>query len=287
MNRWTALIGTVLVGLFLASTVIIVDTDEVAVVYRFGAINRVVSPGLSAQLPNPIENSERLEVTKIRTIELAQIRLLTADFNLVELKPVLQYTIKDPKTYVLSYAEPDQVLQQLVEAVITTTMARSQIDSETFLKRALLQQRIIQQLRIDLDAAQLGIQVVAFELRELSAPSAVVDAFNEVSSARGDKDTMILSAQSYASKHIPDTRGQATGKIEAAHGLAAQIRSEASIRTAHFRSLLDSYKKEPEAIRSQLRQESWENISSSATLLQSSANTQMVFSHSLELHKKP
>ena len=97
MNRWTALIGTVLVGLFLASTVIIVDTDEVAVVYRFGAIHRVVSPGLSAHLPNPIEHSERLEVTKIRTIELAQIWLLTADFNLVELKPVLQYTIKDPK----------------------------------------------------------------------------------------------------------------------------------------------------------------------------------------------
>ena len=157
----------------------------------------------------------------------------------------MQYTIKDPKTYVLSYAEPDQVLQQLVEAVITTTMARSQIDSETFLKRALLQQRIIQQLRVDLDAAQLGIQVVVLSFGELSAPSAVVDAFNEVSSARGDKDTMILSAQSYASKHIPDTRGQATGKIEAAHGLAAQIRSEASIRTAHFRSLLDSYKKNP------------------------------------------
>ena len=286
MKKLPFIVGIFLFGLLLASSVIIVDTDEVAVVYRFGAIHRVVSPGLSAQLPNPIEHSERLEVTKIRTIELEQIRLLTADFNLVELKPVLQYTIQDPQIYVLSYAEPDKVLQQLVEAVIATTMARSQIDSETFLKRALLQQRIIQQLRVDLDAIQMGIQVVAFELRELSAPSAVVDAFNEVSSARGDKDTMILSAQSYASKRIPDIRGQAKGTIEAAHGQAAQIRSEASIRIAHYRSLLDSYQKAPKAIRNQLRQESWEKIVGSATVLQSTERTQLIFNHSLEL-KRP
>ena len=75
---------------------------------------------------------------------------------------------------------------------------------------------------------------------------------NEVSSARGDKDTMILSAQSYASKLLPDTRGQAKGKIEKAYGKAAQIRSEASIRTAHFQSLY-SAQKTPQAIRTQLR----------------------------------
>ena len=287
MSKWPALLGLLLAGIILASTMIIVDTDEVAVVYRFGAVQRVVSPGLSAQLPFPIEHSERLEVTKIRTIELEQIRLLTADVNLVELKPVLQYTIQDPKAYVLSYSEPDRVLQQMVEAVITTTLGRSQIDPEAFLKRALLQQRIIQQLKIDLESTPLGIQVVAFELRELSAPSAVVDAFNEVSSARGDKDTMILSAQSYASKLLPDTRGQAKGKIEKAYGKAAQIRSEASIRTAHFQSLYSSFQKTPQAIRTQLRKESWEKILGSATILQSSAQTQLVLNHSLQLESTP
>ena len=37
----------------------------------------------------------------------------------------------------------------------------------------------------------------------------VIDTFNEISSARGEKDTMILSAQSYSSKIIPDARGEA------------------------------------------------------------------------------
>ena len=287
MKNGMRLLAVLIIGLILSSTVMVVDTDEVAIVYRFGAIQRVVSPGLSAHLPVPIEHSERLEVTKIRTIELEQIRLLTADVNLVELKPVLQYTIRDPQTYVLSYSNPDGVLQQLVEAVITTTLGRSQIDPETFLKRALLQQRIIQQLKQDLEGAQLGIQVVAFELRELSAPSAVVDAFNEVSSARGDKDTMILSAQSYASKLLPDTRGQAKGKTEKAYGKAAQIRSEAGIRTAQFQSLLDSYQRSPAAIRSQLRRESWLRIQGNAQILQAADQTQLVLNHVLAEQATP
>lgn len=278
MKRWYAIVCGVMTSLLLVTSMIVVDTDEAAIVYRFGAINRVVSPGLSFRFPSPVEHDERIEVTKVKTIEMEKIRLLTADVNLVELKPVLQYTIQDPKAYVLGHAKPDQVLQQLVEAVITTVIGGIEIDSERFLQRALLQQRILGRLKNDLSQLELGIQIAAFELRELSAPSAVVDAFNEVSSARGDKDTMILSAQSYASKLLPDTRGQSKGSIERAHGEAARMRADATIRTTQFQSLLEDYRRQPKAIAQRFRMESWQRIQSQSTMLQTSEGVELVWS---------
>jgi modulator of FtsH protease HflK len=277
MNKlWGAFIGAVFLVL-IGSSVMLVDTDEVAIIYQFGAINRVSTSGLSFRLPAPIEHDERLEVTKIRTIELERIRLLTADVNLVELKPVAQYTIKDPAQYVISHAEPELVLQQLVQAVMMTILGRSNIHPETFLNRAELQRRIGEQLKLDIKEMSLGIQLSAFELKELSAPAAVADAFNEVSSARGDKDTMILSAQSYASKLLPDTRGHSKGKIEFAHGESSRLKAVAMAKTTRFQSFLEEYEQMPSAIERHLIAKTWLNILPLATQVQSTKNTQVVW----------
>ncbi|MEO2034313.1 MAG: ComEC/Rec2 family competence protein, partial [Planctomycetaceae bacterium] len=47
------------------SGVMLVDADEIAVIYRFGAISRTADAGLSLRLPAPIEHDERVRVTEV------------------------------------------------------------------------------------------------------------------------------------------------------------------------------------------------------------------------------
>ena len=65
----------------------------------------------------------------------------------------------------------------------------------------------------------------------------MVDAFNDVSSARGDKETLALAADAYASRVIPDARGEAARQIEGARGDASHRLAAAQGQIARFEAL--------------------------------------------------
>ena len=73
----------ILLGLLTLSSVVIVDTGDVAVVYRFGAVDRTLDAGLGLRAPWPIERHEIVDVSEVRRAEPGPRRMLTGDTNLV------------------------------------------------------------------------------------------------------------------------------------------------------------------------------------------------------------
>ena len=69
-GRGLALIGLAVVALWLASGFYRVQPDELGVVLRFGAFNRVTQPGLQLALPWPIEHVLLPAVTRINRTEI-------------------------------------------------------------------------------------------------------------------------------------------------------------------------------------------------------------------------
>ena len=83
------------------SSLSFVDTKEVAVVYRFGALNRTLESGLHFHLPYPIEDIEKLPIERPMLLNLVNKWFLTGDINLVQVNVVAQYDVVKVEDYVL------------------------------------------------------------------------------------------------------------------------------------------------------------------------------------------
>ncbi|MFT5686845.1 MAG: membrane protease subunit HflK, partial [Myxococcota bacterium] len=246
------LLGLGVIGALLLltwSSVMFVDANEVAVVYRLGAVSRTANAGLSLRLPAPIEHDERVQVTEVRRVEPGQRILLTGDTNLVVVDLVAQYTVSDPVAFSINLRDPEPVIADILRGETAAQVSGMEVDVLLTTGRGALQQQIKAATQARLDALGVGVALDAVELRSLEPPDAVVAAFNDVSSARGDRDTMILAAQSYASRHIPDVRGQAARLGEEARADAADVVAEARADVGRFEGLVGEWRRDPEALR--------------------------------------
>lgn len=254
----------VLVGL-VGSGIQVVDPAEVAVITRFGAVNRTLGAGLGFRLPL-LEADERIRVTEVRRVELPAVRLLTEDTNLVDLTLIVQYKVADPVLFALVHADPEQVVAAEVASAANARVADLAVDALLTTGRTELQQSVMDQAQKSLDALGTGVRLVAIDVGNLAPPDVVVNAFNDVSSAKGDQETTRLAADAYASKVLPDVRGKAAQAHEEALGEAAKLAAGAEGDVARFNALLPAWKTAPQATRSQLHEQMWARIGEKAKI---------------------
>ncbi len=281
MIRQIAWIAAVLLAMgWLGTGVMMVDTGQKALVFRFGAIARIEGAGLHLRLPWPVEHDERLNVTEARRAELEASRLLTADTNLVQLSLVVQYTVGDPASWTLATDDPEAVITGLVQAAAMASAAGMTVDTLLTTGRADLERQVLQACQHAIDERQLGVRLVAVDVRELSPPGPVVDAFNDVSSARGDRETLALSAEAYASKLLPDVRGESAQILELSRSGAAQRGSASRADVARFEELHGAWLTDREAARVELHAQALQAIAPHLRIVTAPHDAELVLSAS-------
>jgi len=251
--RW---VGLSLLALLVGSSAVFVDSGDVAVVYRFGVIDRTLTAGLGLRAPWPIESHEIVGVSEVRRVETGKVRMLTGDTNLIDVDLVIQYTIADPVAHQTGLADPEGTLTSVVFGVTKDIIATMGVDVLLTTGRAQLQQEAEVAAQALLDAHGTGLRLAAVEVRELTPPPAVLDAFKDVSSARGDKDTLALAAEAYVSKRLPEVRGVAGGQVESSKAYAAKRSARAAGDVVRFSQLLEAKRIAPRSTKAQIWGES-------------------------------
>jgi membrane protease subunit HflK len=104
-----------------------------------------------------------------------------------------------------------------------------------------------------LDSYAAGIRIASVEVLELVPPDVVVDAFNDVSSAQGDRETLSLAADAYASQVLPEVRGRRSELMEEARGSSTELLAKADGAISRFNALRGRYRESPQAVRMELR----------------------------------
>ncbi|WP_461257438.1 FtsH protease activity modulator HflK, partial [Treponema sp. R80B11-R83G3] len=106
----------------------------------------------------------------------------------------------------------------------------------------------------------LGIDVIAVKLQNVTPPSGVQEAFEDVNKAMQDLERLINEGQQVYNEEIPKARGEAEKTIQVAQGYATERVNRANGDVARFNSVYEEYRRAPEVTRQRLYYEMIEEV---------------------------
>ncbi len=257
---------------WLGSGVYLVDTDQQAVIRRFGAIEARVGPGMHYRLPWPVDQVDVVRTKSVRKTGVGfglpeneqttviGMPLMTGDTNLLSVALVLQYVIRSPGDFRFRIENPEALIGSLAEAVLTETAIGMAVDDLLTTGRLALQEKVKTETQAMLDRYQSGIQLTSSNIMTITLDPSVAQAFQEVTDAMADREKSRNEARMYANNLIPKARGEANAVVRAAEAYKQQRVAEAIGNTDRFLALLTEYRKAPEITRSRLYLEAMERI---------------------------
>lgn len=271
---WIGLAALVLLGVYLGSGFYVVDTDEQAVVRRFGAIADRVGPGMHYRLPWPVDRVDVLKTTSVMKTgvgfalpaaerpgtAVVGMELLTGDTNLLSVALVLQYIIRNPSDLLFRVEHPEALVGSLAETVLTETVIGMPVDEVLTTGRPAIQERVKTETQGMLDRHRSGIQITSSSIMTITLDKSVAQAFQEVTDAMADREKTRNEARIYANNLIPKARGEAHALVREAQSYKQQRVAEAVGDTDHFLALLREYEKAPDITRARLYLEAMEKV---------------------------
>ena len=256
------ILGLVLI-VWLASGLYIVDASQRGVVLRFGKYHETVGPGLNIYFP-PIDRKFQENVTRERSYS-KQGQMLTEDENIIEVPLTVQYKISNLQSFVLSVDQPEISLQHATDSAVRHVVGSTEMDQVLTEGRELIASEVRERLQRFLDNYGTGIVVTQVNIQSASAPREVQEAFDDVIRAREDEQREKNQAESYANGVIPEARGQAQRMLEEASGYRDAVISRATGEADRFSKLVAEYRKAPEVTRERLYLETMQEVMSNTS----------------------
>lgn len=270
--RWLGLAAVLLIAAWFAAGFYVVDTDEQAVVRRFGAIAARVGPGMHYRLPWPVDQVDVVKTTSVMTTGVGfslaggerapavGMALLTGDTNILSVALVLQYVIRNPAEFLFRSEDPEALIGSLAETVLTETVIGMAVDDVLTTGRLAIQERVKTETQALLDRYQSGVQITSSNIMTIALDPSVAEAFQEVTDAMADREKSRNEARIYANNLLPKARGEADAVVRAAQAYRQQRIAEAIGDGDRFLALLEESDKAPEITRSRLYLEAMERI---------------------------
>ena len=253
--RWA---GVLVVLWLLFNCFVLITEQQRGVVLRFGEVARIMQPGPHLKWPWPVERVIKVEATRIKTFS-DTVPVLTRDENIVTVEVNVQYRVDDPELYLFGTRDADQVLQQATLSAVREQVGRSELDT-VLSARSALSVSAREKLQEALKDYRTGLIVTELNLPNARPPEEVKPAFDDVNSAQQDKERLENEAEAYASKIVPEARGQAARVRTEAEGYKAASIAEATGDAERFSLLLDAYQQSPQVTRKRLWLETVENV---------------------------
>jgi membrane protease subunit HflK len=210
------------------------DSPERAVVLRFGEYHEETGEGLNFMLAGIDERYvENVALTR-RYSQTAN--MLTKDENLVDVTISVQYRIKNLKDFVLNVRDPESSLREATESSLRHVVGDNTLEETLTTGREMIAQDVDSRLQSYLDLYATGLVVQQVNIEKTDPPSAVKASFDDVVAAREDKEKLQNEADRYGLSIVPEARGRAFARIQAAEA----YRDEKAPKVTRDRLYLDA-----------------------------------------------
>lgn len=270
------LIVVVIIMIYVSMGIYQVDASEVGLVKRFGRYVRTTGPGIHFHLPPPIESVTKVDVRTLRKIEIGfrtesvpkfsyreveqEALMMTGDNNFALVEAVIQYRVKDPVKYAFSLYSPYETVKFAMESVLRERVAQRGIDAVLTTDRDVIAIESKEKVQRILDEYDIGIKVENVKLQDVSPPNEVIDAFDDVNSARQDKEKYINEALKYQNDMIPKAQGKAQEILNEAMAYKQEVILKAQGDVARFLKIYEKYKLSPEITKKRYYIETMEEV---------------------------
>ena len=248
-----------------------IQPEEEGVVLIFGKWRTTTEQGLHWNLPWPIGQILKPKVTRVQQTEIGfrtgfdtrrggeatrslprESLMLTGDENIIDIRFVTFWRIKDAGKYLFNIRNPDTTVRQASESAMREILGKSEFEFARTKGRASIDGAVKTLLQGILDDFGAGISVNSVRLQKIDPPGNVLTAFRDVQAARADKERAVNEATAYRNEVVNQAEGEAARITNAAEAYKAEKIAVATGEANRFVSVLDEYRKDKVVTRRRL-----------------------------------
>lgn len=282
-----------------------VQEGQVAVVTQFGKYSETQGAGLHWRLPYPIQNDQRVDVSRVRKVEigtksksgatrLKEALMLTDDENIVDVQFEVQYRIREGGApgFLFSNRSPEGAVMQAAESAMREEVGRRSIDEVLNKGRQDVAKAVEKRIQSILDRYKIkrtdvagdlyfdsGILITAVAIQNAQPPEPVQAAFDDAVKAVQDKERAISEGQAYANDVVPRAKGAASRLVSEAEGYKQRVSQTAEGDAARFKSVVTEYAKAPAVTRQRMYLDTMQQVfqSTSKVVVDTKGNGNMLY----------
>ncbi|MCF7793950.1 MAG: FtsH protease activity modulator HflK [Candidatus Cloacimonetes bacterium] len=278
-KRILTIVIIIAVAIFILTGLYTVNPEELGVIQRFGKYVVSTEPGLHFKIPFGVDKLTKVKVKEVfkeefgfrtmragvksqfsrRNFDVESV-MLTGDLNIADVEWIIQYRIKDPVRYLFNVRNVEETIRDLTESVIREVVGDRSVDEVIVLNRKEIADEAEILLQKELNYYKAGVEVVTINLQNVNPPERVRPAFNEVNSAKQEKERIINQAWQKYNEIIPEARGKAKRTIEEAQGYAINRVNRANGDADRFMQMYNTYKNAKTVTRKRMYLETMQKI---------------------------
>ncbi|MCG1054380.1 FtsH protease activity modulator HflK [Mycetohabitans sp. B5] len=280
----------VLVAIYLASGVYIVQEGQAGVVLQFGKYKYTTGSGIQWRLPYPFQSNEIVNMSQVRSVEIGRdnmirstnlkdMSMLTKDENIIDVRFAVQYRVKDPAAFLFNNVDAEGTVTQAAETAVREIVGKNTMDYVLYEGREQVALQLSQQIQRILDQYKTGIIVSSVTMQSVQPPQQVQSAFDDAVKAGQDRERAKNEALAYANNVVPLAQGTAARMVADAHGYRARVVAQAEGDAARFKQVQAEYAKAPAVTRERMYLDTMQQIYSNATkvIVDSKASSNLLY----------
>ena len=244
---------------FVSSSYYMVNDQQQAIITTFGKYNEPpVGAGLHFKIPF-IQQAHLVDVNvslkqtigyqpETEAIIPSESKMITGDFNIVNIDFYMEYRISDPYKYLFHSQIPEVILKNIAQSKIRNVISTYRVDAILTVGKAEIQKKIRELISEELeDYYDIGLILTNIIIQDAEPPTPeVIAAFKSVETAKQDRSTARNQAQAYRNERIPAAAAEANRLIENAEYIKANRVNESNMQVAMFQAMYEQFRQNPE-----------------------------------------
>jgi regulator of protease activity HflC (stomatin/prohibitin superfamily) len=209
-----SLVIFILAIIFVVKTVNVVPQQHAWVVERLGKYNTTLGPGLHIVVPF-IDRIAYKHILKEIPLDVPPQVCITKDNTQLQVDGILYFQVTDPMR--ASYGSSNYIaaITQLAQTTLRSVIGKMELD-KTFEERDHINTTIVN--AIDESAANWGVKVLRYEIKDLTPPKEILHAMQAQITAEREKRALIAASEGRKQEQINIASGEREAAIAKSEG---------------------------------------------------------------------
>jgi len=214
MSSVTVVFLLVVAIVFVVRTINVVPQQHAWIVERLGKYHATLGPGLKIVLPFVDRVAYKHSLKEI-PLDVPMQVCITKDNTQLEVDGILYFQVTDPMR--ASYGSSNYIaaISQLAQTTLRSVIGRMELD-RTFEERDLINHAVVG--AIDESAANWGVKVLRYEIKDLTPPKEILHAMQSQITAEREKRALIAASEGRKQEQINIAAGEREAAIARSEG---------------------------------------------------------------------